>query len=170
MRKLIAVIAVALGAAVPLSLSYASDAATAVVIGRIDAQSGRAVLDERLLKRQFADGGPIQHFLAMPFDDGYNLLRIGKDDQGRCRTEALRLDRSDLKLKLRALRWFTTCSSSTCDQANEDADPDWPDFAMCSPNHDKTGCDCVGENGYSSCNFGIDVDGMGLDTVLVTQP
>jgi hypothetical protein len=163
MRKLVAVIAVALSASVWFSSTHAADEAAAVVIGRIDAQSGRAQLDERLLTRRFEDGGPIRHFLAMPFDDGYNLLRIGKDAQGRCRTEALRLSRDDLKLKLQAVRWFTTCSSSTCDAANDN-------FAMCSPNHDKTGCDCVGDNGFSSCNFGIDVEGMGLETVLVTHP
>jgi hypothetical protein len=170
MRILIAVITLVLSTAAPLFSPLHAAEDTAVVIGRIDAQTGRALLDERLLKRRFADGGPIQHFLALPFDDGYNLLRIGKDAQGRCRTEALRLSQSDWKLKLHAVRWFTTCSSSTCAAANDDGDPYSADFAMCSPNHAKTGCDCIGENGESSCNFGIDVGGMELATVLTSQP
>jgi hypothetical protein len=170
MRMLIALAAIALIAAIPFSSGLAAGDTAAVVIGRVDAQSGRAQLDERLLRRQFSDGGPILHFLAMPFEDGYNLLRVGKDAAGRCRTEALRLSLSDGKLRLHEVRWFTTCSSPTCDDANDDGDPYSAGFAMCSPNHAKTGCDCVGSNGVSSCNFGIDVGGMGLATVLVSQP
>ncbi len=167
MRILDVVIAAVLSISVAFSVGNAAESTPEVAIGWIEPQTGRAELDERLLQRQFADGGPIQHLVAVRFDDGYNLLRIGKDAQGSCRTEAIRLNRTDFRLKLQAVRWFTTCSSSTCAGANDDGDPNSAGFAMCSPNHDKTGCDCIGESGESSCNFGIDVGGMGLATVLV---
>lgn len=151
------------------SRAFPAETSPSVVIGTIDT-TGRAHLDERLLRRDFADGGVIEHFLAMPFHDGYNLLRIGTDRDGNCRTEALRLVRQDVRLKIQEVRWFTTCSSSTCNANNDDGNADTIDFAMCSPNHAKTACDCVGEQGVSNCNFGIDVGGMGLDTVLVQAP
>jgi hypothetical protein len=154
----------------PAMSVLAAEPPPSVVIGTIDPATGRAHLDERLLRRDFADGGVIKHFLAMPFHDGYNLLRIGHDADGNCRTEALRLARSDFKLKVQDVRWFTTCSSSTCGANNDDGDADTIDFAMCSPNHAKTACDCVGEQGVSNCNFGVDVGGMGLQTLLVQAP
>jgi hypothetical protein len=181
MSKILLSIMAAAIAMLPMSFGHATATTSgSVVIGQINPHTGKARLDERLLKRRFADGGVIRHFVAMPFHDGYNLLRIGKDAQGHCRTETMRLTRSNLELKFEALRWITTCSSSTCDDNNEDLEDfdfggsDTDDyenqnslnFAMCSPNHDKTGCDCIGQNGTSSCNFGIDVSGVGLETVL----
>src|SRR5690606_33776239 len=69
----------------------ASSDTDGVVIGAIDIHTGETYLREDILRRQFKDGGDIEAFVVRPLTDGYNLLRIGYDAKGNCRTEALPL-------------------------------------------------------------------------------
>ncbi len=85
--------------------------------------------------------------------DGYNLLRIGKKPDGSNYTEALPLKRVGNKLLFFELKKFVACALGSC--------------AFCMPNYDKTGCECADG---SNCNFGIDVSGMGIETVWVGNP
>lgn len=119
-------------------------------IAKIDKESGKIQIREKILRKEFKDGGKILRFEIKKFADGYNLLRIGKNKDGANRTEALPLKLKGDKLLFFELKWFVACDLGSCD--------------FCSPNYDKTACECaMGEN----CNFGIDVSGMGLDTVTV---
>jgi len=147
----------------------------AVVIGTVDQANGQAWLNQELLHTRFRDGGIIDHLLVRQYHDGYHLLRLGKSANGACRSESIPLQLSGNRLLATAVRWFTVCDSPNCD-------------GFCTPNAARSGCDCYGleelpsdsdqlndfdvENSHSSnhgpaqCNFGIDVSGMGLQTIL----
>jgi hypothetical protein len=133
----------------PVSAQVSSGAAS-VVIGAIDIHTGETYLRENILRRQFKDGGPIEGFAVRPLVDGYNLLRIGYDADGNCRTEALPLKVVAKKLVFEELKWFTTCQGIEC--------------SFCAPNYHKTACECA-DGG--DCTFGMDVSGMELDVVVI---
>ena len=120
-------------------------------IAKIDVDSGKIQIRTKILRKTFKDGGKISRFEVKKFADGYNLLRIGKKKDGANYTEALPLKLAGNKLLFYELKKFVTCSMVKCD-------------FFCMPNYEKTACECGhGED----CTFGIDVSGMGIDTVTV---
>ncbi|MCP5054390.1 MAG: hypothetical protein GY940_44900 [bacterium] len=121
-----------------------------LAIAQINADSGKIKIREKILRKEFKDGGKISAFKIKKFADGYNLLRIGTSKDGSSRTEALPLKLKGRKLLFYELKWFVTCSMSGC--------------SFCKPNYDKTTCKCPDG---SSCVFGIDRTGMGYETVTV---
>jgi hypothetical protein len=147
----------------------------AVVIGTVDQANGQAWLRQELLHTKFKDGGSIDHLLVRQYHDGYHLLRVGKSATGACHSESMPLQLSGNRLIATAVRWVVLCDSPSCD-------------GFCTPNSARSGCDCHGleelpidsdqlndfdvENSHSSnhgpaqCNFGIDVSGIGLQTIL----
>jgi hypothetical protein len=147
----------------------------AVVIGTVDQAAGQAWLKQELLHTRFSNGGPIDHLLVRQYHDGYHLLRVGKSATGACHSESMPLQLSGNRLIATAVRWVVLCDSPSCD-------------GFCTPNSARSGCDCHGleelpidsdqlndfdvENSHSSnhgpaqCNFGIDVSGIGLQTIL----
>jgi hypothetical protein len=155
--------------------SLSADPLKAVVIGTVDQAAGQAWLEQELLQTRFRNGDPIEDLLVRQYHDGYHLLRLGKSATGACRSESIPLQLSGNQLIATAVRWFTICDSPSCD-------------GFCMPNSARSGCDCHGieelpgdsdqlddfdvENNHSSddgpaqCNFGIDVSGMGLTTIL----
>lgn len=173
--KAIALAAATLALAAP---DAQADGPAGITIGYVNPQTGQTQLLDGILKRQFVDGGPIKRFAVRLMADGYNLIRTGKDAQGHCRTEALRLSVSGNQLKFVRPTWFFVCDSDTCDDANPDlyvpAGPNGEEgyvsqgIGICSPNHWKTSCECIGNRtGTTQCNFGIDVGGMEFDHVVI---
>ena len=152
-----------------------ADPLKAVVIGTVDQATGQAWLKHELLNTMFANGTSIDYLLVRQYQDGYHLLRLGKSATGACRSESIPLRLSGNQLVATAVRWFTICDSPSCE-------------GFCVPNSARSGCDCHSnedlvsdsdqlndfdvENSHSSdhqlpqCNFGMDVSGMGLSTIL----
>jgi hypothetical protein len=103
-------------------------------------------------------------------------VRIGTAANGNCRTESIPLQLSGNRLIATSVRWMTTCDSAQC-------------TSFCLPNRGRTACDCNGNIGSlgtsdlidefdvesqhtgggepAHCNFGIDVSGVELDTIVV---
>lgn len=125
-----------------------------VVIAKIDAESGKIKIRERILRKEFADGGKIERFEVKEFVDGYNLLRIGKSKDGNNHVEAFPLKLKTNVLVLGEVKWFVKCDiASGC---------------FCRPNFQKTACECADG---TDCTFGRgSSEGMGIDYVLVTDP
>ena len=100
-------------------------------------QTGEIVILEDRLRKTFADGGPIRDFRIERLIDGYNLIRVGNEADGTCRTEALPLVRSDfaLELALDHLAQRLYCRSTTCETSGGAK-------GECQPSWSKQNCPC----------------------------
>jgi hypothetical protein len=174
--RILYTIALAAFALVAVDVARAND--PGVTIGYVNPQTGQSQLLNGALKKQFVDGGPIQRFAVRLMGDGYNLIRAGKDAAGHCRTEALHLSVVGNQLRFKPATWFFVCSSDVCDDNNPDewiepgpnGEPGYlsQGFGICSPNHWKTSCECIGNRTWvTTCDFGIDVSGMGYEHVVI---
>ena len=79
---------------------------------------------------------PVEPLLVRQYHDGYQLLRIGKNTSGGCRSESIPLKISDTRLVATEVHGFVICDSPSCD-----------DF--CTPNANRSGCDCFDEEALS---------------------
>ena len=78
-----------------VALGAATTNAAPVVVGSVNPITNRVTIFEDLMVKNFADGGPIQHFLGGygSISKAYFLMRAGKSATGGCRTEFFRLVR-----------------------------------------------------------------------------
>lgn len=82
---------VALAVGILLALAGLCTAASSgIVVGAIDA-TGRAILDQERLVKQFADGGPITSLGVIQEGGNTWLVRLGKSAANACRTEYIPL-------------------------------------------------------------------------------
>lgn len=125
-----------------------------VPIAKINPESGKIKIRERILRKEFADGGKIERFEIKQFIDGYNLLRMGKNKDGSGHVEALPLKMKANVLLFGPLKWFVTCDLSAQNCENN---------AFCMANYDKTACECPDG---TDCTIGRG-GAIGIDTVLV---
>lgn len=128
-----------------------------VTVAKLDAESGKIMIREQVLRKKFADGGKIERFEVKEFIDGYNLLRMGTDKDGKGHVEAFPLKMKAGELVLGKLKWFVTCDITAANCVNR---------AFCLPNYEKTACQCPDG---PDCTFGRG-SSIEIDYVLVQNP
>ncbi len=123
-------------------------------VGKIQ-QNGETKVFYKNLVKQFKKGGQITQFKIIKLKDGFNLIRRGKDVNGEGRTEviALEMKAGGFVFVPHEIKWFTVCN------------PTCPNADFCTPNYDKTACNCIGSG--ANCNFGIDGGIMGYEVVII---
>ena len=127
------------------------DSLPSLAVAQLNPQTGQVMLFEDRLRTTFADGGPINHLtINKRVEAEYDLVRIGKDAEGNCRTESyqLRLHHRYLVPKLE-VKWYKTCGSPDC-------------YGICSLDKWSNTCSC---NGVGTCVFGMDV--IDLDVIYI---
>lgn len=111
--------------------------ASALTVAYRSKQTGAIVILEDRLRKTFPDGGPIRDFRVEKLIDGYNLIRVGNEADGTCRTEAFPLVHSEytLNLALDELARRLYCRSTTCETSGGVK-------GECQPSFSKQSCPC----------------------------
>jgi hypothetical protein len=136
-----------LSAAIVSMAIVASSAAAAegVVIGSVNPVTGQTTLLTDKLKKQFTDGGAIEHLylLARPEGAGYALVRAGRAADGSCHTELIATDVSgtDVRLGGPQLEIMFTCE----DVDGRCAATGVLLHGMCLPAATFAGCKCLSD-------------------------
>jgi hypothetical protein len=145
MRSKNRALAVLSAAVVSMGIAASSAAAAeGVVIGSVNPVTGQTTLLTDKLKKQFTDGGAIEHLylLARPEGAGYALVRVGRAIDGSCHTELIVTELADGDVLLRApVQLLFTC---------EDIDDRCSStgvllHGLCSPAATFSGCKCYSD-------------------------
>ncbi len=110
-----------------------------VPIAKVNSNNSVKLLIDNL-KGTFEDGGKIEYFILRKGDAKFNFVRLGKDANGKTRSEAFQVSSHNGQLRLKIideLVWFVSCFGSC--------------FG-CMPNSEGTKCEC-------DTTMGIDDDG-----------
>jgi hypothetical protein len=174
MRSKNRVLTVLSAAVVSMAIAASSTAAAeSVVIGSVNPVTGQTTLLTDKLKKQFPDGGAIEHLylLARPDDAGYALVRVGRALDGSCHTELIATEASgtDVVLAGPFLRLLFTCE----DIDNHCSSTGVQLHGLCSPAATFAGCKCLSDatgGDVPKCRKVISVGTVDLSDVVNHWP